>query len=308
MTSPPSPPSGEQFAIANGEQRATVVEVGGGIREYFGGTRPVLDPYPLKALCDGAHGAPLIPWPNRLADGRYRFDGQDYQVPLTEPEKQNAIHGLLRWRSWSLRSKEAGRATLGVRLYPTPGYPFLLDLEIEYRLDDQGLTVTTTARNLGDRACPYGLGQHPYLSPGEDARVDDCSLELVAATRILTDPERQLPVGREAVAGSDYDFRQERKVGGLEVDYPFTDLERDQEGRAWARLRGPDGRRAELWVDRSYPILEIYTGDTLSPERRRRGLGTEPMSCPPNGFQTGEGLIRLEPGAEIRTAWGARLA
>ena len=74
----PLAPSGEQFEIAHGEQRATIVEVGGGIRRYSSAGRDVLDPYPLEAICDGAHGAPLIPWPNRLADGAYRFDGTDY--------------------------------------------------------------------------------------------------------------------------------------------------------------------------------------------------------------------------------------
>ena len=93
-------PSGEQFEISHRGQRATIVEVGGGVREYAVDGRAVLDPYPPDAICDGAHGAPLIPWPNRLADGRYSFDGVDYQVALTEPTKRNAIHGFLRWRSW----------------------------------------------------------------------------------------------------------------------------------------------------------------------------------------------------------------
>ena len=70
---PPPPPSGQQFQIVHGDQRVTIVEVGGGIREYVAAERPVLDPYPLAEMCDGAHGAPLIPWPNRLADGRYSF-------------------------------------------------------------------------------------------------------------------------------------------------------------------------------------------------------------------------------------------
>src|ERR1700716_2695147 len=94
-------PSGEQHRIALGDQRATIVEVGGGVREYAVAGRPGLDPYPLHAICDGAHGAPLIPWPNRLADGRYRFEGAGYRLALTEPERSNAIHGLMRWRSWT---------------------------------------------------------------------------------------------------------------------------------------------------------------------------------------------------------------
>ena len=78
-------PSGRQFEISAGDQHATIVEVGGGIRSYRAGDRDVLQPYPPGQMCDGAHGTPLIPWPNRLADGRYRFGGTDHQVALTEP-------------------------------------------------------------------------------------------------------------------------------------------------------------------------------------------------------------------------------
>ncbi|MGH7642526.1 MAG: aldose 1-epimerase family protein [Candidatus Dormibacteria bacterium] len=299
-------PSGKQFEIRFGEQRATVVEVGGGIREYFTGDRAVLEPYPIDAMCDGAHGTPLIPWPNRLADGRYRFDEVDYQVALTEPEKGNAIHGFLRWRPWTLRHQHPSRIVLGVRLFPLQGFPFLLDIEVGYALSDEGLSVTTSATNLGDQACPFGSGQHPYLSPGSGV-IDDCQLELRAGARMVTDAERQLPVATEPVLGSPYDFREGKRLGSLQVDYPFTELSRDEAGRAWARLIGTDGRRAELWVDESYPYIEIYTGDTLTLPRRRRGLGTEPMTCPPNAFQTEVGLIRLAPGERATSMWGARL-
>lgn len=300
-------PSGEQFEISHGGQRATIVEVGGGVREFAVDGRAVLDPYPVDAICDGAHGAPLIPWPNRLADGRYRFDGVDHQVALTEPTKRNAIHGFLRWRSWRALEREARRVVMGTTIHPLEGYPFALAVSVAYELGEAGLTVTTVATNVGGRACPFASGQHPYLSPG-DGLIDDCSLELDAGTRILTDPERQLPTGTEAVAGTDFDFRSARRLGDRRIDFAFTDLGRDEEGRAWVRLAAPDSGRAEFWVDRSYPFVELYTGDTLSEPRRRRGLGTEPMTCPPNAFQTGEGLVRLEPGETATSSWGARLA
>ncbi len=275
----PTPPSGEQFEIRNGAQRAIVVEVGGGVREYAVGDRPVLDPYPLDAICDGAHGAPLIPWPNRLADGAYRFDGTEHRVALTEPDKRNAIHGFLRWRSWQAVEHEASRVVMGTRLHPLMGYPFTVDVRVAYELGDGGLMVATTATNLGKETCPYGAGQHPYLSSG-GGRIDDCELELGAGARILTENERQLPTGRASVEGTDFDFRTGKRLGDQKLDTPFTDLARDEEGRAWARLTAPDGSRAELWADEHFPIIEIYTGDTLSPSRRRHGLGTEPMTCP----------------------------
>lgn len=304
------PPSGVQHRIAFGDQRATVVEVGGGVREYWDGDRPVLDPYDESAMCDGAHGTPLIPWPNRLAGGRYSFDGADYQVALTEPTKQNAIHGFLRWRPWRAAEREGDRVVMAASIFPLAGYPFLLDVAVEYRLHAGGLTVTTTATNAGDQACPYACGAHPYLSPGLSPGagvLDDAELELGAATRITTDDQRQLPTGREPVAGTAFDFRQRRRIGTLGVDYAFTDLTRNAEGLTTVHLWGADGRCAQLWVDEAYPIIEIYTGDTLAPHRRRRGLGCEPMTCPPNGFQSGEGVIRLEPGQTTTATWGARL-
>lgn len=299
-------PSGEQFELTYGKQRATIVEVGGGVREYFVGMRAVLDPYPLDQMCDGAHGTVLVPWPNRLADGRYRYDGVDHQVALTEPAKANAIHGFLRWRSWRASERNSSRVVMTSRLYPLMGYPFSLDVAVAYELGDAGLKVTTTATNIGESRCPYACGQHPYLSPGTGP-VDACTLQCDAQTRFLTDNKRQLPQGTEPVAGTPFDFSKGRVLGAQKLDYAFTDLARDDAGRAWARLSCPDGHRVELWVDEHYPVLEFYTGDTLEPDRRRLGLGTEPMTCPPNAFQSGEGLLTLEPGRSVTTTWGVTL-
>lgn len=300
-------PSGEQFEIAHDEQRATIVEVGGGVRDYVHSERAVLDPYPLQDICDGGRGTPLIPWPNRLADGRYHFEGRDYQVALSEPESHNAIHGFLRWRPWRASEHERDRVAMTVALHPDEGYPFALAVRIEYSLGDDGLAVLTTATNIGEMACPYGAGQHPYLSPGEGL-IDGCELRVPARTRILTDEERKLPVGRAPVEGTAYDFRTPRRLGDLQLDLAFTDLIRDEAGRANTTLRGADGARVELWTDERYPFVELYTGDGLSDARRRRGLGVEPMTCAPNAFQSGDGLVRLAPGESHAARWGVRLA
>jgi aldose 1-epimerase len=299
-------PSGEQFEIARGDQRAVVVEVGGGIRCYDVDGRSVLDPYPAEAMCDGGHGTPLLPWPNRLDGGRYSFDGHDYQLAITEPKLGNAIHGLLRWQPWRALEREAERVAMGATLPAQPGYPFALEVRIDYSLGEKGLVVRTTARNAGDRACPFGSGQHPYLSPGRGS-VDDCRLEFAAATRILTD-ERQLPCGREPVAGGPFDFAAGRPIGDAQIDTAFTDLVRDPSGLATVRLTGPDGATVELWADASYAVIQLYTGDTLAAERQRLGLAAEPMTCPANALRTGDGLLRIEPGESVTSVWGVRLS
>lgn len=299
------PPSGEQFEIIHGEQRATIVEVGGGVRAYEVAGRPVLDPYPREAICDAAHGAVLIPWPNRVADGRYRFDEVDYQLALTEPERHNAIHGFLRWRPWSAAERDPERVAMTTRLYPLTGYPFTLDVRVEYELSDAGLAVSTSATNIGEAACPYGSGQHPYLSAGSGL-IDDCTLQLAAGTRVLVDEERKIPTGLEPVAGTPLDFRTPRPIGDQRMDFAFTDLARDSAGLARSTLCAPDGERIELWVDERYSTLEVYTGDDLASARRRRGLALEPMTCAPNAFQSGDGLVRLDPGQTFTARWGVR--
>ena len=127
---------------------------------------------------------------------------------------------------------------MAATLFPLTGYPFALDVQIDYHLRDAGLSVTTTATNVGDQPCPYGCGQHPYLSPGEGL-IDDATLHLDAGTRILTDPDRELPTGTEPVAGTPYDFRGGKKLGDLTVDYAFTDLHRDADGAPGSACPGP---------------------------------------------------------------------
>jgi len=231
-------PTGRQIQIGTGDQCATLVEVGGGIRSYIRAGREVLDGYRADEMCTGARGTPLIPWPNRLADGAYTFDGVAQQVALTEPEKHNAIHGFLRWRNWTVREHDTDRAVLGTVLHPLAGYPFTLDVAISYALDGSGLTVATTATNIGDTGCPYGAGQHPYLAAGTE-HIDPVSVTLDAATWLPTD-DRGLPTEAQPVEGSVMDFRTGRTLGDQHVDNAFTDLARDTDGRAWIRLDGPD--------------------------------------------------------------------
>jgi aldose 1-epimerase len=300
------PPSGEQFGIAHGALRATLVEVGGGIRELYDGERAVLEPYAAADMCDGGHGAVLVPWPNRVGDGRYSFAGADLQLPLTEPARRNAIHGLLRWSSWRALEHQPDQVLMGARVNPQPGYPFQLEVTVRYALDEDGLTVTTTARNLGESTCPFGCGHHPYLSPGSGT-IDGCTLQVGASTAILTDPQRGLPTGTEAIRSGPLDFRTPRVLGEQVLDTPFTDLLRDGQGRAGAQLSAPDGSAVELWVDSSYTVLQVFTGDTLAPGRRRTGLAVEPMTCPPDALRSGQGLKVLAAGEETSASWGVRL-
>jgi len=252
----------------------------------------------------GARGHTLLPWPNRLQDGAYEFDAQRLQLPLTEPETGNAIHGLVRWVNWTVAERGEHRVVMAHSLRPGPGYPFALEVFNEYSLGDGGLIVATTVHNVGDRACPYGTGAHPYVTVGTE-RIDCATLHVPAARSLISD-ERQIPVGRRALTGTAEDFSRPRRIGQTGLDTCYAGLTRDGEGRARVVLSAPDGGpRVTVWMDRAHDHVMVFTGDSLSEQTgRRRGLAVEPMTCAPNAFRSGDGLRRLEAGASFTSRWG----
>ena len=296
-------PTGRQHEIRYGGQRAIVVEVGGGLREYEVDGFGVLDGFGPDELASAGRGQILAPWPNRIADGRYEFGGEVLQLPLSEPELRNAIHGLVRWSAWQLLEGDAARVRLGHRLWPQPGYPFVLALEARYELSEDGLSVATTVENRGGGPAPFGLGQHPYfrVAPGP---VDGTLLQLPAATRMEAD-ERQIPTGRLlSVEGTAWDFRASRPIGESRLDTAFADLERGDDGLARVELAAPDGRRrVTVWMDEAFGYLMVFTGDALG-ERGRQSVALEPMTCAPDAFRSGIGLRVLDPGERLTMRWG----
>ncbi|WP_405833712.1 gluconokinase, GntK/IdnK-type [Streptomyces sp. NBC_00105] len=303
---PHMPPtaSGEQWRLRHGAHEAVVVELGGALRHCAVGGRPLLDGFTADERITGGRGQLLVPWPNRVAGGSYRFGGEELQLPLTEPENGNAIHGLLRWVPWQLLARSEDAVTVGTTLFPQPGYPYRLEVAAEYRLGPEGLETTVTTTNAGDAAAPYGVGQHPYLTVGTDL-VDTALLTVPARHRLIAD-EHGLPTGEEPVEGTAYDFRTARPIGVEHLDTAYTGLDRDPAGHCTVRLAHPSGRHGiDVRLVEGIRYVQVYTGDTLSETgRRRRGVAIEPMSCPADAFRSGTALAVLQPGDSHVFRWG----
>ncbi len=301
-----APPTGRQYDLIHGTQRAVIVELGAGLREYGIDGGATLDGYALDQAPDGGRGQLLLPWPNRVADARYRFAGVEWRLPVNEPRTGCAIHGLVRDRSWRHVDSSATAATLALDLAPQEGYPFTLGLTATYSLSDDGLTVEVVAINAGEQRCPYGAGAHPYLRLTSGGPIDRALLRIPAGATLEAD-DRGIPTGVELpVEGTGFDFRNPRPVGPLKLDTAFTRLEPDDDGFIRIALTPPDGREgAVVWMDSSHGYVMIYTGDTLPDvSRRRRGIAIEPMTCAPDAFNSGAGLLVLEPGEQHRSTWG----
>ena len=300
--------TGQQYQISAGPYRATVTELGAGLRELLYRQRPLIASYGPDQLPPAGSGQLLAPWPNRVDGGRYTFGGTEFQLALTEPGPANAIHGLTRWTAWTRIRHTASAVLLRSAPHGYQGYPFCLEIDAEYRLDPEGgLHVAVTATNRGSHPAPYGTGSHPYLTIGTPV-IDTCELTLPAALWLPTD-DRGIPSGPPApVEGTPYDFRKTRTIGTTRLDHALTGLDRDGDGRAWVHLaaRGWESG-VRLWTDEGYRWLQVFTGDPLGPELRRKALAVEPMTCPPNAFVTADDLLVLQPDEAVTHTWGVQV-
>jgi aldose 1-epimerase len=290
--------TGKQFTISAGDYEATVVEVGGGLRRFTYAGADVIAPYNEDEVPPNAAGAVLVPWPNRLRGGTYTFAGQSYQVPITEVSRSNANHGLARWIRWTPKAVDGAAVTLAVDIPPQGGWPFELRVEVSYALHpEHGLAVTAVARNHGVGKAPFGMGFHPYLAL-HGGRLDDVTLRIPAEQRLITD-ETLLPVGAQAVAGP-YDLRHGRKLGAHRLDDAFTGLS-IVDGRGVAEIRSA-AAATRLWFDETFGYLQVFTTEDVA--HGVPAVAIEPMTCPADAFNSGTGLIVLDPGGMWRGSWG----
>lgn len=298
-----TPRSGRQFTIFSDGYEATIASVGASLRALTFQGRDLVVPFEADAVRPAYRGATLAPWPNRVVDGIYSFGGVDHQLALTEPARGHALHGMLAWAEWDLVSTASDRVTLEATIPAQDGYPFRVTVQTEYAVGIDGLTQTVTATNVDDVPAPWGTGPHPYLWAG-DGGVDAWTLSLPASEVLLVTEDRLSPVRVEAVElVPEFDFREERLIGETFIDHAFTSLERHPSGVAAVTVLAADGHGVAITFDERCPWVQVHTADTPLPETNRVGLAVEPMTCPPDAFNSGVDLVVLEPGESHEAAW-----
>ncbi|WP_199506182.1 aldose 1-epimerase family protein [Geodermatophilus sp. TF02-6] len=288
-----------EVEITAGAARLAVDLRGGGLRSLTAGDRELLDGYPAGTVPGGRRGGVLLPWPNRLRQGRWTWRGRQLQLELAGPDKPNAMHGLVSWQPWAVLEQADDAVTVGTVVEARSGYPFRLAAALDYAVQPTRLAVTLRVRNAGAEPAPFGAGLHPYLAVGADTdgAIADAELDLPARTELVVD-SGGLPTGeRRPFDGA------VGRIGDRSLDTPLTDLDRDADGWARVRLHAPALGTLELAVDRAWPWLQVYTGDTLPEGQRRRSVAVEPMTCPPNALADDVDLVVLDPGADWAGTW-----
>lgn len=284
-----------------GDQEVIVVEVGGGLRRYTVGGVDVLDGYDHGELPPGSRGAVLAPWCNRIRDGRYSFEGHDQQLEISEPATNCALHGYFHWLPFVAEEVGAAYVVLSAVLPARKGYPFTIRLRTRYSLGPGGLTATHAAHNLGPGPAPFSFATHCYLAAG--SAVDTLTLHVPATTYLPTD-ERLLPLAAASVEGTPNDFRTPRVFGSTVLDTAFTGLTRDPDGLVRTTITGLDGRTVQIWGDASFDWLQVFSSDTLVGPLFRRAFAVEPMTSPPDAFNSGTDLLVIPPAGTWTGTWG----
>lgn len=318
--------NGELIDLRAGDYEARVATAGATLVHLRRSGRDLVVPFDAEtALPCGWQGRTLVPWPNRVKDSRYTYGGEEYLLPCNEPETGSALHGLVGWSDFQVASDTAvedvdaddgagedgpeadadplSEVTLELSLPASYGYPWALEIEVRFALDAfTGLTVTTTTTNVGAAVAaphvpgapevegdplpaPYGVSAHPYLT--RSVPLDECVLAVPAATVLDADPATMAPAGLRPVEGTEWDWRDGRLVGETATDNAYTGL---PDGPWEVRLAG--GEPGTVVMSADEPWVQVYSGEQLF----RRGVAVEPMTCAPNAFNTGEGLLTLEVG------------
>jgi aldose 1-epimerase len=297
----PADPTGRQFHLASADGRVTahIGQVGASLRGLTIDGIDVVPPYPQGAPAPAASGTVLVPWPNRVRDGRWTQRGQTRQLAITEPALSNASHGLLRFAPYSVIGMDSDAVTLAATVFPQTGYPFQLDTSVRFAVTGSGLHVSHAVANVGADDAPVALGIHPYFMIGG---VDTAELRVRSSgsARFVLD-DRQLPVREEPVDAAT-DLRGAPRLGDLDLDTGYSDLVRDVDGRIRHELIAPDGRTLTVWQGEGFDYVQVFTTDRYPGQPL--AVAIEPMTAPADALNSGRGLRWLAPGEAWETHWG----
>lgn len=242
-------------------------------------------------------GTKLSPFPNRIKDGSYNYDGIDYNLNPNFPNEGHAIHGLLYDKEFSITYQTSNQLELEYDYDGSiVGYPFPYLIKIAYSLVGDELSCTTYIKNKGVRTLPIGDGFHPYLKL--DHQINQLNLKLPIVDLIEVD-DRMIPNGKRS---SFSDFNMISKIAETVLDSCFSIQDT---GQIATTVISNDKLRINLWQEtgeNKYNFIQIYT----PPDRSC--IAWEPMTCPPDVLNNKIDLIELEPNQEIKLSFGIQVS
>lgn len=274
----------QQLSIARNSEGATsmavISPVGAALEKLALRGTTIIDSTLVSNPSAMFFGSTLAPWPNRLANHTYEYQGQRYQTPNVDQDG-NSNHGLVFNRAFEVNEHSDDSISFGYKFGSDESYPFPIDLKITYQLFDSGLRVSAIATNNG-QAAPFGVGFHPYFLVGENFKAS-----ANFSKQILVD-EKMIPISDKHIDGFVYE--------GGNLDDCFT-------GDGQLNLE-TEKFNVRISLEKGFEYFMLYRpsidcGASL--------LAVEPMSCIANAFNSDLGSTVIQPGESQEFEFSIRI-
>ncbi len=248
-------------------------------------------------------GANLIPFPNRIQEGRYSFQDEQYQLEKNYPEEGNACHGFIYDKTFEIIDqkiqKDFCEIVLGYNYDgELPGYPFPFRVKLFYTLNSTSDFIRRTIiENTGPGPMPIGNGWHPFFKLCD--HVNGLMLKLPKASELIPMTANIPNIEKDRENFPEIYFR----IQNNELDSCYY-LTEDTTLHYTIIYDESENIGLELWQEAGpgkYNYLQIYT----PPDRR--SIALEPMSCNVNAFNNQEGLVVLKTGEKFDARFGIKL-
>jgi aldose 1-epimerase len=250
-------------------------------------------------------GVVMAPWSGRVAGGAWVHpDGRKFQLPINEPARNNALHGLVFDKEFAVARSTESSVELSIEIPESEGYPFHFKLAIAYELDGGELICSFAVKNLSTEKAPFGLGFHPYFSTkwlGDEASITNKAKTVYVLDQNLID------TGTQKTAGSTKDLSVGKLAAGASLDDDFTDLD-FVAGVSPTALSNASGSGIEIWQEDVFRHNVIYTTDAYEAENGTiTVVAIEPCISAVNSLNTHSDLLWIQPNQTQSGSWGIRL-
>lgn len=282
-----------------GDYLAVIRKHGGGLNSLRFKGRDLVEPFELGSP-NRYRGDVLAPWPNRIRDGKYLVDNKTYTVPINEIIRQTSLHGLVNNLDWNVKDESDKHVELEVELSESIAYPSSLLFTVRYELSDNGLGIEIRATNSGTSRAPYGVSIHPYLIADVSEKVDQWTLTMNSSEVLAVDEIRLLPTRLCDASELDFDFQTGSIIGNRFIDHAFKV---DKAKPRSISLVSQGGLGVKMAFGESSNWIQIHTADREGGSDARRCLAVEPMSCPPDAFNSNIDLVWLNPEESTKSDW-----
>ena len=216
--------------------------------------------------------AVLFPFPNRVSQGKYSYNNEQFQLSINEPGFNNAIHGLVSNKEFIVDEVDSQSISMRYRHDSSHGFPFPYEFVITYLFSETGLKLSFEVTNLGTQSFPFGMGWHPYF---ELVNYNQCSVDFSAEKKYVNN-EKMVPIDSEVYA-EEY------------IDLTTVELDSAYKLRDGIIVLNSPHYQLQMEVPEDC-YLQLYT-----PEKRT-ALAIEPMTCIADAFNNRVGLKHLSPG------------